>query len=208
MVRGIERESVVRPGDLPPASELAARHPCGTRAKYAGGCRCNACRRANTDYENARARARARGEWNGLVPAAPVRAHLRRLSAAGVGRRTVADISGVGASAIAELASGRKDQLRAMTAKRILAVTAEALNDSTLVLARPTWVLIRRLLAEGFTLGELAWRLGYKTRALQLRRDRITARNAMRVARFYHQVMLGGDDDTSPLKLGTLARAS
>lgn len=85
--------------------------------------------------------------------------------------------------------------LRAMTAKRILAVTAEAgMNDAALVSAKPTWLLIRKLVSEGFTLGELAVRLGYKTRALQLRRDRITARSAMRVARFYKQMMLGAED--------------
>lgn len=209
MVLGEQPEAVVRPDDLPVAQVLAAKHPCGTRVKYIGGCRCDACRRANADYEKARAQARRRGEWNGLVDAAEVRKHLRRLSDAGVGRRTVADISGVGESAIAELANGSKRQLRAMTAKRILDVTAEAaLNDATVVSAKPTWVLIRRLVAEGFTLGELAVRLGCKTRALQLRRDRITARTALRVARFYNQIMLGADDEPAPLKLSALRRAS
>lgn len=70
------------------AAELAAGKPCGTRARYYAGCRCLACRRANTAYESERARARRRGEHNHLVSAAQARVHLGVLAAAGLSTRS------------------------------------------------------------------------------------------------------------------------
>jgi hypothetical protein len=176
---------VSRPSDLPPADH----YTCGTRARYTSGCRCDACRGANTAYEKERARARRRGDWNGLVDARPARQHILELSLAGVGRRTVADIARVAQSVIHEIGMGRKLTIRARTEKAILAVGADAMTDAKLVDARETWRRIARLLTEGFTKAEIARRLGRKVPALQLRKDQITARNAMQIEKLYRQVM-------------------
>lgn len=181
-------ESASRPSDLPSAAAFA-NHPHGTRVRYTAGCRCEPCRGANNAYERMRAKLRRAGEGNPLVSAARVRRHLLRLSAAGVGRRTVVDIAGVPSSTLSAVRSGVKTKLRRATAERILAVGADALTDAKLVPAAATWKLIERMLAEGFTRGDIALRLGMRKPALQMRRDRITARTRARVERLYRELI-------------------
>jgi hypothetical protein len=100
----------------------------------------------------------------------------------------VADITGVAETVLQSIKAGRKLSIRKRTESRILSVTIEALPDSALVPAKRTWVLINRLLAQGFTKRELAKRLGYAN-AIQFNRVRVTARNALKVERFYRKVM-------------------
>ncbi len=174
----------MRPHDLPPAE----RYQHGTRARYVTGCRCSPCRAANSEY--ARYRAKVRDEdWNGLVDAAPARRHLRKLSAAGVGYKSVGDACDVARSTLAEVLTGKKTQLRARTAKAILAVSAKAVADHALVDAAPLWRRIAELQCEGFTKAELARRLGFKREAIQFGKRRVLARTVQRVERFYQRVM-------------------
>ncbi|MGH8748830.1 MAG: hypothetical protein ACREU5_06960 [Burkholderiales bacterium] len=186
--RKAKRNATNRPSDLPTPEAFATR-PHGLRVRYMAGCRCDECREANNSYERMRGKLRRNGEANGLVDAARVRRHLLRLSRAGIGRRTVADVAGVSASIVGAVRSGRKARLRAQTAKRILAVGPDVLTDAKLVDARSTWRKIERLLAEGFTRGAIAVRLGMQSPALQLRKDRVTARNRARVDRLYREIM-------------------
>lgn len=179
----------MRPLDLPFAEHFQ-KMPCGTRAKYvAGCCRCMLCRAANSRYETERAARRRAGEWNGLVAATRARKHLLALSRAGVGRRSVVAASDVGHTVICDVKSGRKTQIRADTERRILAVTVGAKAGAALVPAARTWQRIRVLLEEGFTKGAIARRLGRKTPALQIRKDRVTLRTAVNVERLYETVM-------------------
>lgn len=177
---------------LRPVAELGAAKPHGERLRYMAGCRCTPCRAANSRYESERAAARRRGEWNGIVDAGPVRDHLRTLSHHGIGRDTVADITGVAPSTIDLIRQGTRTGIRAMNAKAILAIDpAQPLNDAQLIPARETWRKIRWLINEGFTKGEIALRLGYKTRALQLNKRLITARNAHKAERLYNIIRAG-----------------
>ncbi len=182
---------VGRPSDLTPCEVLASR-PHGTRVRYvAGRCRCEPCRAANAAYQRGRDEAKRAGGWNGLVSARRSRAHLVMLSAAGIGRRTVADISGVALATLLEVKLGRKRRVRAATERSILRVTREAMTDARLVPAREAWALLDELLERGFTKTDLARRLGSKGKmpALQLRRDFVTARNAARVRRLYRELV-------------------
>jgi hypothetical protein len=182
-------EAAVRPHDLPRLEHFAAL-PCGTRAKYvAGACRCVRCRAANSRYETERRARRLAGEGDPLVSAAPARAHLERLSRAGVGRRVVAAACDVSLSVLAAVKQRRKHQIRRSTEQRILAVDATACAAGTLVDGRPTWRRIAELVEEGFSQAEIARRLGLANGALQFRRDRVTAPTAARVERFYRLVM-------------------
>lgn len=168
---------------LRPAAELAANKPCGTRLRYIGGCRCFKCRRANSDYERERQAARAAGDWNGIVDADRARTHLRKLSRAGVGRRSVAAASDVADTVLTEIIAGRKTRIRARTERRILAVTTAAVADHALVSARRAWRRVGELLEEGYTKREIARQLGSQAKdpALQIRKDRVTARTAHKV---------------------------
>jgi hypothetical protein len=175
---------------LKPVAELAADRGHGDRLRYRAGCRCFSCRRANTAYEAARKLARASGEGNGIVPAAKARAHLKALSAQGVGRRSVRAACDVANTVLADIVSGRKTNIRAATERAILAVTAAAAGDGALVPAKATWKMLDQLIADGYTRTYLATKLGSKSKvpALQLKRDFVTVRSAYLVERLFEQL--------------------
>jgi hypothetical protein len=174
---------------LRPVKELAASRSHGDRLCYMAGCRCVPCRAANSRYETERAAARKAGDWNGLVPADKARRHILKLSKANVGRRALSDVTGTAQSIIAAIRSGKKQQIRKRTETRILAVTPAAVSGGAIVPAARTWKLINRLLSEGFTKGEIAQLLGRKTRNLQIRKDRVTAKTAAAIERLYQRIM-------------------
>jgi hypothetical protein len=180
----------MRPHDLPPAAVLGARHQHGSRIRYIGGCRCKACRKANSSYENERARARRQGDFNGIVDAAPARTHIFRVARSGVGFKTVADSDGLSRTIVAEIKAGTKQRIRARTLRRILAVGTAQRPDSALVSARSTWRLLRKLMEEGFTRTHIARQLGSKakTPALQIRHDRVTVKTRAAVVRVYRSM--------------------
>lgn len=181
-----------RPDGLKAAAELAAARSHGDRLKYIGGCRCDACRAANTRYERERGEARRAGDWNGLVPAKQARRHLLHLSKLGVGRHSVHDASGVSGTVLVGIVSGAKRSIRARTEKRILAVTAGAAADGALTSAAPTWRRLNALLKDGYTRAELARRLGCTQPSLQLGRRQVTVRTAYRVERLFEQLRMCG----------------
>lgn len=170
------------------AEELAANRPCGDRLRYVGGCRCDDCRAANASYERERIKASAAGDWNGLVPAAPAREHMRKLSRQGVGRRAIAAASDVGETCLTAIRNGRKRQIRARTESAILALTKAMASDHALVSAVGTWKRIRELLEEGYTEAFLAKELGYAHRYLQLGKDQVTVRNAYEVEQLHRRL--------------------
>lgn len=172
---------------LRPAAELAATRDHGDRLRYMAGCRCDACRKANSAYENARRRARNAGDWNGIVPANKARAHMRHLSRLGIGRRAVHDATDIADSVLSDIRTGRKRRIRARTERLILAVTPAAASDHAYVPAARTQHLIRQLFDEGYTEAFLCQRLGYVHGRLQFG-DRITVRNAARIARLHREL--------------------
>lgn len=181
-------ETMQRRG-LKPITALAADKPHGNRLRYMAGCRCDLCRKANSSYEAERIKARAAGDWNGIVPARAARRHMLALSKAGIGRRSVQAATDISDTILAEIRSGKRKQIRARTEKLILAVTAESRGDKSLVPAAPTWKLIEALLRAGFTKGFIALQIGRKTPALQLNRDWITVKNEAAVARLHRRLM-------------------
>lgn len=130
-------------------------------------------------------RCRDRLIWNGLVSPRKARGHLRKLSAAGVGRLAVAAASDVGTTTICKILNGRKRFIRADVERRILAVSTDALSDSALVPATKTWKLLDELIARGFTRSEIAKRLGLKSRPVQIARGMVLARTALAVEKLY-----------------------
>jgi len=179
-----------RPHDLPSAEVLASRHEHGTRVRYVGGCRCDACREANNAYARLVGKRVRMGLGDPLVDASRSRRHLEKLSKAGVGCNTVSDVAGVPRSSIAEIRAGRKLHVRKSTESKLLSVGPDCLTDAKLLPASPTWKRLDWLLAQGFTRTALAARLGSisKTPALQIRKDRVTARTAAAVERLYREL--------------------
>lgn len=181
----------MRPATLAPVSVLAERHDHGTRIRYMGGCRCLPCRASNSRYETYRAALRREGFGNGIVPARRARNHLLRLSRAGVGRRTIADASGVSETVLQGIRSGRRRNCRAETERAVLAVTPNAARPGAYIDAARTWKRIDAILARGGRKAWIAGALGRKRLALQLGRARITKRNADAIDALYRRVVLG-----------------
>lgn len=170
------------------AAELATDKPHGVRLRYMAGCRCDACRKANSSYENERQKARRAGDWNGIVPAAEARAHMLKLRRQGIGRRTVRACTDIADTVLQEVVSGKKTHIRARTARLILQVTKAQAADHALVSAKRSRYLIALLLEEEYTEAFLAERLGYANERLQFNADRITVRNAARIERLYKEL--------------------
>jgi len=188
---------------LRPLPELASDRPHGDRLRYLSGCRCMECRAANTAYFHEREQAKADGDWNGLVSADRAKAHIIALSAQGIGRRAVALASDVGATIISEIRRGSRTKIRALTERRILAVTATAASDGALVDAAPSWKLINALLIAGFTKTRIAAELGAKTPALQISKKQVTVRNAYEIQRVHDRLI---NSDEAPVD-ATVARS-
>jgi hypothetical protein len=163
----------------------------GTRARYVGDCKCLRCRAANSTYEVERDKQRRAGMTNHVVPSNAARAHLLKLSNIGIGRRTVAQASGVSATILHSIRQGNRPNIREDTERRILAVAVTCHADHALVDAAPSWRLLNELIDDGYSRKLLALWLGAKTPALQIRKDYITAANAHKVQRLYNQIRAG-----------------
>lgn len=165
---------------------------CGTLGRYKVGCRCFRCKLANADYARERAAAIRRGEWNGLIDVAPIREHLLKLRAQGLGVRQVADIAGLNVTSLRRVRQGKSRRMRADTVARVLAVRAEpqVLADGQCIDAGPTKKLLAKLLDGGYTRTWIADQLGMAGHRLQVY-DRITVRNAGRIQRLYDALQAG-----------------
>lgn len=173
------------PSDLPPAEHW----PHGVRARYSSGCRCDACRAANTAYERQRARHRVYHGPDVLVSARRARRHLRALSRRGVGRRAVGAACDVGETTLERIKNGTKTQIRRSTEAKILSVDAQAMADSVPVDAGPTWKLLNELIDKGWPKAELARRLGYKVPALQVGKKQVLLKTAHKVKLLHTQLI-------------------
>ncbi|MFZ9272054.1 MAG: hypothetical protein ACO24B_01420 [Ilumatobacteraceae bacterium] len=164
---------------------------CGTRAKYSRGCRCQDCRRSNTEYEKERSKIRKEQGADVWVSTDPVREHLKKLSRKGIGYKTVAQYADVGRTCLMNVIKGKNKKMRRSRAERILAVDAKCVSGGTLISSQRSRLLIKSLMAEDFTKTELAKRLGYKSPAIQFaKRKKMTAKVAMRLERFWNLINL------------------
>lgn len=143
------RDGVLRERPWPGCTGVDAKTPCPTSSsinKASIGRRCGKCRNALS--------------FNGLVPAGPVLKHLKKLSKQGVGYARVALAANYSRSGLHLLMSGRRTRLRALAAKRILAVDRTAIAAYGLVDIGPTKRQLKTLAAEFLTKTALAIELG------------------------------------------------
>jgi len=188
-----------------------AAHAHGTYAAYVlDRCRCRACRDAHLDYRRARARAQTYGTWGGLVPAAPVRAHLAALAAAGIAPTAAARRAGVGADAAVDAARGRRARVRASTAAALLAVPAVPAGED-LVPATGTRRRLEALAARGWSQARLAAETGLSAHGLVLvlgaAAPRVRARTAAAVAAAYDRLWAAAPPAGTPQARAAASRA-
>lgn len=120
-----------------PCTHPRTQHVHGTHACYVlDRCRCVPCTAANSAYESQRTRAIAYGRTD-MVDAAPVRAHLARLTAAGMGFKQLTKVHGIASGTITKIVYGVHGdkprpparRVRKDTADRILAIPLPRLED-------------------------------------------------------------------------------
>lgn len=191
----------------------------GTRAHYVKEkCRCGPCRNANRVEQAARERAKLYGRYNPFVDAAPVRAHILALSAAGIGRRRLSELSGVSDTAIQTLktgTAGKRDgrppaRIRRETAERILAVQLDTatLAPGAHVDARGTHRRIQALAARGWSHNRISGELGLASNNVHvwLRQTHVSRGTADAVSRLYDQLWDKPPPAATPYQVGAVNR--
>lgn len=169
----------------------------GTRASYVKGCHCDACRAANARYAKL-AKYRQDTGRTVMVDAAPVKRHLAKLRAAGVGKRTIARQAGVSQTVVDRLLGLNSDRpaqrIRPETAERLLAVTTKQLAAGAYIDATGTTRRLQALVAIGHTQSSLAARIGWTTANLNVivlgRRDSVTVATAQLIAQLYDELSM------------------
>ena len=178
-----------RLGALLKSCAVPEKYPHGVRMRYRVGCRCSECRAANTRYECERAKARRSGDFRGLVDADRARRHILKLRRRGVGYKIVSDASGVATSIVQDILGKRRRNIRAHTERRILAVNIKCRADRAFQSCAKPMRQLDMLVEEGYTKTRIARELGYKSHALQFKRDRpITVRNAARIDHVFRKL--------------------
>jgi hypothetical protein len=100
----------------------------------------------------------------------------------------VAKSAKVSKTIIAMILNGKRKNIRRQAELRILAVRSDAHADHALIPAKETWLMINKLLREGFSKRQLAKRLGYK-KAIQFKRDFVLKATEIKIRRFYKMIM-------------------
>lgn len=149
------------------------------------GCRCTACRRANSAYARARQIANKNGDWNGIIPAGKARAHLRTLVAAGIERRAISIVTGIADPYLYNIAGGHRKRIRARIERTILQVTEAQVLPDALISSKGSWDTVNKLLDKGYDETRLARFLGYPSGKLCMDEPQITIREACSIQRMY-----------------------
>ena len=151
----------------------------GNRSSYVAGCRCDACRQANTDYARQLERRHARHRYGiepfqtfTLVDPKETRRHIEWLRTRGIGLRTIRDLTGMSRSNLQRIVNGERKHITSTTADRILAIGLHR-TPPPLVDADQAWTIIRTLNARGLSNAEIARQLGHKKAAVQISRTRV-----------------------------------
>lgn len=169
----------------------------GQRSTYVKGCRCDACRGANARYAKL-AKYRQDTGRRVLVDAAPVKAHLEQLRAAGVGKRTIATQAGVSQTVVNRLIgvdhSRPAARVRPEVAQRLLSVQTGHLAEGAYIDATGTTRRLQALVSIGWSQTHLAKRIGWTVANLNVlvlgRRSQVTIATTKLVAQLYDELSM------------------
>ncbi len=132
-----------------------------------------ASRNRDPRYFTRRALLIERGQWRPFTDAAPARAHVRALMAAGVSRAQIARRAAVSESSLCHLLYGGQQKIRPAAAGRILRITADTGRPAgpCLVNTAGTSRRLQALTVLGWSPRLLAGRLGMDLGAVRRMRD-------------------------------------
>ena len=198
-----------------------AQHQHGTRTAYVvDRCRCRSCRDANTAAARERGRQKLYGRYDGLVDADEARAHLRKLMAAGMGRKRIAKVSGIAHGSISSIVYGkpahdpkeRRPPRKRITRDlhdRIMAVELD-LADGVAIDGTGTARRLQALVAVGWSHGQLARRLGVAPANFVPKihgTNQVTVATARAVRELYADLWNRQPNATTPRQRAAITRA-
>jgi hypothetical protein len=147
----------------------------GTRQNYQSGCKCTPCRVANASY----AAHRAQTDTAGWVNPDDARAYLLTLQDKGVGYRQAAELSGVSASTIKAIRAGARTRILQSHHVAILSIPPYPAMGQR-VSSKRAKHLLHSLQGEGFTLRDVAAKLGLRRKELTLH-PTVTVKKSLQV---------------------------
>jgi len=130
-------------------NQSALKKPCGRRAKYTAGCRCDLCKEANRRYYHRNAIQRIQ-KGPILIDPQPAKLHLARLRRNGFGLRWIAEQSGLSRSGLQRLIKENKS-IKRETAAKLLAVDGSKLKRGHRISAAKSRQYVEQLINDGFT---------------------------------------------------------
>lgn len=152
-------------------------------------CRCVRCKGASAAYARDRARQRAYGRLEELVPVEAVATHISWLSTQGVGWERVAHLAQVGRTTVEQIVypASRRRGVTPRVAAAVLAVlpTLDDLADGALVPAAGTQRRLQALMTLGWPLSRIQRSCKASALGRCLTRELVTARVARSVRDFY-----------------------
>lgn len=190
-----------------------------TRTCYAiHRCGCTPCRDAATASERQRRKLKAYGRYDpGLVDITPVREHIQKLRDYGIGWKRVAELAGVGNTAVETIIYGHKtrgglnNRINRVNAAKILAVEPclENMRPGALIPAIGAQRRVQALVWQGWSMLKLSQMLGFEASNLNLlmKRDEITVRNHLKIQALYEQLWDKPRPVTRPHDKTSIARA-
>lgn len=139
------------------------KHRHGSLTAYnADQCRCYPCANAAIEHRQERRKAQAYGTYQPyFVDTQPVRDHIEKLRAVGMGRRTIGELTGVSHRTLADMLKGTRRCTR-VNADKILALepNPDHVAPGTLVDGTGTRRRLQALVAAGWSQQRLAQQLG------------------------------------------------
>ena len=152
-------------------------------------CRCAACSAASADYGRRRARLRAYGQLEPLVPVETVSEHIAWLATQGLGWEQVARLARVGRTTVEQIIypHGCRRGVTPRVSAAVLAVlpTLDNVADAALVPSAGTQRRLQALMVLGWPLTEIQRSCALSALGRCLTRDQVTARVARAVRDFY-----------------------
>lgn len=155
-------------------------------------CRCTPCRTTEADTQTRRRKLLAYGRWAPFVDATVTRNHVRVCSAAGIGHRRLAELSGVTLSHIRAIAAGRTRRVRPHTAASIRRITPDdrSYAAGARVLSRGVQRRLQALYAVGWSPSAVGVHMGMAGVNVSrvLRCDQVTVRTRDRYTAVYDRL--------------------
>lgn len=181
-----------------PCLHKVAKHVHGTRAcAVLDMCKCPPCSAANAATERHRQRQIAYGRWQPYVDAGPAREHVASLTAAGMGLKRIAEVSGVAHGCLSKLMYGERGmapskRVRWETAVRLMVVRVDlgVLAGGARIDVTGTHRRVQALVAAGWSQSKISARIGMNRANFwkMMEAGQVTVRTARAVIALYNEL--------------------